>query len=75
MGHPELARAYTAYAGRRGSRAAVRFSKMSFMWHCDFEKENQNQHFPSTLLVGRKGPKGGGSQKRVLCVLHVDNAG
>ena len=52
-GHPELSsfsRAYRAYAGR----AAVRFSKMSFMAHCDFAKVSQNQHFQSTLFVERE---------------------
>ena len=28
----------------------IRFSKMSFLVHCDFEKGSQNQHFQSTLF-------------------------
>ena len=40
--------------GVRGSRAAVRFSKLSFMAHFDFEKGSQNQLFQSTLFVGRE---------------------
>ena len=31
--------------GWKGSRAAVRFSKMSIIVHCHFEKGSQNQHF------------------------------
>ena len=41
---------------------------MSFMVHCDFEKVSQNQHFQSTLLVGREGVT-----KRVLGVYAVDD--
>ena len=51
--------------GGRGSRATVRFFKMSFMMHCDFEKGSRNQHFQSTLFVGREG-----SDKRSLCVCN-----
>ena len=31
------------------------FLKMSLMVYCDFEKGSQNQHFQSTLLLGRDG--------------------
>ena len=65
-------RAYTALGGR-GSRVAVRFFLMSFMGHCDFENESQNQPFQSTLLVG----KGGGHTKEyyVYALDNVDNSG
>ena len=53
--------------GGEGSRAAVCFSKMSFMLHFDFEKGQgyQNQHFQITLLVGREGV----TKKSTLCTL------
>ena len=66
-GRPELSsfsRAYIGYAGKEGF--AVRFSKMSFMVHCDFDKGNQNKIIRSNLLVGREG---GGHTKIVLGVL------
>ena len=31
--------------GGRGSRMIVRFLKMSFVGHCNFEKGSQNKHF------------------------------
>ena len=40
--------------GGRVSRVAVRFLKMSFIAHCDFEGY-KNKRFQSTLLVGREG--------------------
>ena len=47
------------------SWADVRFLKMSFMVHCDFDNGYRNQHFQSTLLVGRER-----SQKEsTLCTL------
>ena len=68
---PELSsfsRAYTAYAGREGSRATVlRFPTMSFIVHCDFEKVSRNPHFQSTLLVWREGVK----KKNILCTLLI----
>ena len=63
---PELSsfsRAYTVYAGGRGSRAAACVLKMSLL-HCDFENGSQNQHFQSTLLVGGKGSQRGSSYVR-----------
>ena len=46
---------------------------MSFMGHCDFEKGSQNQHFQSTLLVGKEGV----TQKEysVYALDNVDNSG
>ena len=61
---------------RWGSRAVVRFSKMSLIMHCDFETGTQNQHFKNTLLVGREVP-----QKKstvlysVYALDNVDNSG
>ena len=53
------------WVGGGGSWAAVvRSLKMSFMVHCSFEKGSQNQHFRSTLFVGRDE----GYNIRVLCV-------
>ena len=57
-GRPELSsfsRAYTAYAGGRGSMAVVRLLNVLFMGQCDFEKRPQNQHFQSTVLIGSEG--------------------
>ena len=58
--------------GGRGSRAAVLFSKMLLMVHCDFERDSQNQYFQSTL--GRQG----GGYKKVYFVYtpeeNVDNS-
>ena len=54
-------------AGWKGSRVAIRFSKMSFMMHCHFEKRSQNQHFQSNLLVGREE----GTKKSILCTLLI----
>ena len=41
--------------GSRRSRAIIRFSKMSFMVRCDFEKGSKKIHFHCTLLVCREG--------------------
>ena len=58
-GRPELSSFSRAPTGREGeSRATVRFSKMSFVVHCCFEKVSQYQHFQSTL-----GREGGGHKK------------
>ena len=40
--------------GWRGSRVAIHFRKMSFMEQGDFQKGSPNQHFQSTLLVGKE---------------------
>ena len=45
---------------------------MSFMVHCNFEKGSQNQHFQSTILVGREDHKKGYS---VYALDNVDNSG
>ena len=50
--------------GGRGSRATVCFLKMSFMVHCYFEEGSRNQHFQSTIFVGREF-----TQKSSLCML------
>ena len=61
-GCPELLSFSPAYAGREATReergqvrTAIRFKKMPFMVHCDFDKGSQNKHFQSILLVGREG--------------------
>ena len=52
------------YAGRKGVKGCCTFKKkMLLMAHCDFEKGSKNQHFQSTLLVGR------GDKKITLCTL------
>ena len=48
---------------RRASRAVVRFLKMAFMVHCDFEKGHQSQHFQK-YAFGRDG----GSRKKKYSV-------
>ena len=53
--------------GGRGSRAVVRFLKLSLMVHCHFEKGSQNQHFQNTLLEGREGV----TKKSILCTLLI----
>ena len=53
--------------GGRGSRAAIRFKKKSFMVNCDFEKESRNQHFQGSLRVERDGV----TQKSTLCRLLI----
>ena len=50
--------------GGRESRAAVYFSKLSIMVHCNFEKGSQNQYH-SKYSFGREG---GGHKKRIHCV-------
>ena len=47
--------------------AAIRFLKMSFMVHCDFEKGSRNQYYQSTLLVLTW--KGGGHKHSTLSIL------
>ena len=37
------------------------------MMHCDYEKRSQNQHFQSTLSVGREGV----TEKSTLCTLLI----
>ena len=49
--------------GRGGFKGCCMVFLMSFMMHCNVEKGSRNQHFQSTLLVGREG-----SRKKVLCV-------
>ena len=39
--------------------------------HCYSEKGSQNQHFQSTLLVGKEGTQ----KKSTLCSLVVENSG
>ena len=48
--------------------AAVRFSKMSFMVHCDFEKGISKSTF-SKYSFGREG----GGHKKVYSVYAIDN--
>ena len=57
----------------RGSRTTVRFLIMSFIVHCNFEKGSQNQHFQSTLLVGREGVTK--KEYSVYALDNVDNFG
>ena len=45
---------------------------MSFMEHCYSEKGSQNQHFQSTLLVGREGVT---KEYSVYALNNVDNSG
>ena len=81
-GRPELSsfsRAYIGYAGREGFAVgyagregfAVRFSNMSFMVHCDFEKWYQNKTIQSNLLVGREGGHKKYTQSTLLIMLTV----
>ena len=60
------------YAARE-SRAAVCFSKLSIMVHCDFEKGSQNQYH-SKYSFDREG---GGHKKEyaVYAFANVDNSG
>ena len=54
-----------AELGVNGREAAIRFSKMLFMGHCNFEKGSRNPPFQSTPLVGMERVT---HKKRILCV-------
>ena len=60
--------------GRRGGQGPMyAFEKMSFMVHCDFQKGSQNQHFLSTLLVGREVERKGGGYNCTLELTILDD--
>ena len=44
---------YTVREGGQWS-TCIHLSKSHLYVHCDFEKGSQNQHFQSTLLVGKE---------------------
>ena len=53
------------YDGRQGVNGML--LNMSFMVHCHFEKGSKNQHFQSTILVGREGV----TKTSTLCTLLI----
>ena len=59
---PELSLFSHRTLGGKRSMTAYVYKKNSFMEHCESENGSQNQHFQSTLLVGRER-----WQNRVLC--------
>ena len=67
-GRPELSSFHKCTQHTPGGPSdAVRFSKMSFMVHCDFENGSQNKHYKYSF--GRAG----GGHNKVYFVYALDN--
>ena len=55
--------------GGRGSRAAVRLLKTSFMVHCDFEKGSKKINIFKVLFWEGRG--GGSQKKNTMCTVLI----